>query len=101
MKKTQAINLTSKIFSFKNDNAVEYEGYVFYKWKSRELCRVLGVMELESGNPSVILGVGRELFDFAEVPLDEFENVVDVTRDLSTTLATADRPQGVVLNFSV
>lgn len=100
MKKTQAVNLTQKIFCFKNDNAIEHEGYVFYKWKSRELCKVLGVMELDEGHPHMILGVGRELFDFAEIPLDEFENVVDTTRDFSTTLATADSPQGVLLKFS-
>jgi hypothetical protein len=58
-------------------------------------------MELDEGQPNMILGVGRELFDFVEVPLDEFESVVDTTRDFSTTLATADRPQGVVVNFSV
>lgn len=101
MKKTNAINLTNKIFSFKSDNAIVYEGYTFYKWKAKELCKVLGVMELEEGNPHVILGVGRELFDFEEVPLEFFEDVVDTTRDFSTTLATADRPQGVVVNFKV
>lgn len=101
MKKTQAVNLTQKVFAFKSDNAIEYDGYVFYKWKSRELCRVLGVMELESGSPCVILGVGRELFDFAEVPLNEFESAVDLAHDFSTELATADRPLGVVVNLPV
>lgn len=101
MKKTHAINLTNKIFAFKNDNAFIHEGYTFYKWKARELCKVLGVMELEQDHPCVILGVGRDLFDFEEVPLEFFEDVVDVTRDFSTTLATADRPQGVVVNFKV
>lgn len=101
MKKTQAVNLTQKIFCFKKDNAIEHEGFTFYKWKARELCKVLGVMELDEGQPNMILGVGRELFDFAEVPLDEFESVVDTTRDFSTTLATADRPQGVVVTLKV
>lgn len=101
MKRTQAINLTNKIFSFKNDNAFVHEGYMFYKWKARELCKVLGVMELEEGHPHMILGVGRELFDFEEVPLEFFEEVVDTSRDFSTELATADRPQGVVVNFKV
>lgn len=101
MKKTQAINLTNKVFAFKNDNAFVHEGYTFYKWKARELCKVLGVMELDEGEPSMVLGVGRELFDFEHVPLDVFEQVVDTTRDFSTQLATADRPQGVVVNFKV
>ena len=101
MKKTHAINLTNKIFAFKTDNAFVHEGFTFYKWKARELCKVLGVMELDEGAPCVILGVGRELFDFEEVPLEFFEEVVDTTRDFSTQLATADRPQGVVVNFKV
>lgn len=101
MKKTQAINLTNKIFSFKTDNALVHEGFTFYKWKARELCKVLGVMELDEGHPHIILGVGRDLFDFEEVPLEFFEDVVDVTRDFSTTLATADRPREVVVNFKV
>jgi hypothetical protein len=41
------------------------------------------------------------LFDFEEVPLEVFEQVVDTSRDFSTELATADRPQGVVVNFKV
>lgn len=101
MKKTHAINLTNKIFAFKTDNAFIHEGYTFYKWKARELCKVLGVMELDEGHPHMILGVGRELFDFEEVPLEVFEQVVDTSRDFSTELATADRPQGVVVNFKV
>ena len=101
MKKTQAVNLTQKIFCFKKDNAVEHDGYTYYIWKARELCKVLGVMELDVGQPHMVLGVGRELFDFAEVPLDQFENIVDTTRDFSTTLATADRPQGVVVKLKV
>lgn len=101
MKKTHAINLTNKIFSFKTDNAFVHEGYTFYKWKARELCKVLGVMELEVGSPHVILGVGRELFDFEEVPLEFFEDVVDTSRDLSATLFASQKPQGVVVNFKV
>ena len=101
MKKTQAVNLTHKVFCFKKDNAVQYDGYTYYLWKARELCKVLGVMELDEGQPTLILGVGRELFDFAEVPLNELELHIDTTRDFSTTLATADRPQGVVVKFKV
>jgi hypothetical protein len=101
MKKTQAINLTNKIFAFKNDNAFVHEGYTFYKWKARELCKVLGVMELHEGAPNMIVGVGRDLFDFEEVPLEFFEDVVDTTRDFSTALATADRPREVVVDFKV
>lgn len=99
MKKTQAVNLTQKVFAFKSDNAFIHDGYTFYKWKARELCMVLGVMELESGFPSVVVGVGRELFDFEHVPMDEFESIVDTSRDFSSELATAERPQGVVVNF--
>lgn len=101
MKKTHAINLTNKIFSFKKDNAFVHDGYMFYKWKALELCRCLGVIELEEGAPHMVLGVGRDLFDFEYVPLDQFEELVDVSRDFSTGLATADRPQGVVVKFTV
>lgn len=101
MKKTQAINLTHKVFRFKTDNVVEHDGYKFYHWRKDELLMVLGVMELVQGKPHMCIGVGKELFEFEHIDLDEFESVVDVSRDFSTTLATADRPQGVVVNFSV
>lgn len=101
MKKTQAVNLLFKVFAFKNDNAVVYDGYTFYKWKSRELCRCLGVMELEPGQPMMCVGVGQDLFDFEHIPLEEFEQVIDTSRDFSTELATADRPQGTVIKFKV
>ena len=99
MKKTQAVNLTTKIFCFREDHCLSLDGFVYYKWKARELCKVLGVLELDDGVPHVVLGVGRELFDFEHIPLDQFESVVDTSRDFSTELATADRPQGVVVNF--
>lgn len=57
-------------------------------------------MELDQGEPTVCVGVGKELFDFEHIPLEEFENVVDVSRDFSTKLATADRPHGVVVKLS-
>ena len=101
MKKTQAINLTHKVFRFKTDNVVEHDGYKFYHWRKDEFLMVLGVMELVQGKPHMCIGVGKELFEFEHIDLDEFESVVDVSRDFSTTLATADRPQGVVVNFSV
>jgi hypothetical protein len=99
MKKTQAINLTQKVFRFKNDNFVEHEGYKFYHWRKDELLQVLGVIELEPGKPCMCVGVGKELFDFEHIDLEEFETIVDTSRDFSTALATADRPQGVVVNF--
>lgn len=84
MKKTHAINLTGKVFAFKTDNVfVKDKDFCVYKWKAGELCRVLGVMELEQGHPHMILGVGRELFDFEEIPLDNVEQVVNVHRDFS------------------
>lgn len=101
MKKTQAINLTHKVFRFKSDNVVDHDGYKFYHWRKDELLMVLGVIELVEGKPHMCIGVGKDLFEFEHIDLDEFETVVDVSRDFSTTLATADRPQGVVVNFSV
>jgi len=101
MKKTHAINLTHKVFRFKSDNVVEHDGYKFYHWRKDELLMVLGVMELVEGKPHMCIGVGKELSEFEHIDLDEFESVVDVSRDFSTTLATADRPQGVVVNFKV
>lgn len=101
MKKTHAVNLTHKIFAFRNDNFFEADGFRFYKWKARELCKVLGVIELEVGEPHVCVGVGRDLFDFEHIPVEEFENLVDMSRDFSTESATADRPQGNVVNFEV
>lgn len=101
MKKTQAINLTHKVFRFKSDNVVDHDGYKFYHWRKDELLMVLGVMELVEGKPHMCIGVGKELFDFEHIDLNEFESIVDTSRDFSTTLATADRPQGVVVNFSV
>ena len=101
MKKTHAINLTHKVFRFKSDNVVEHDGYKFYHWRKDELLMVLGVMELVEGKPHMCIGIGKELFDFEHIDLEEFESVVDVSRDFSTTLATADRPQGVVVNFKV
>ncbi len=92
MKKTQAINLTQKVFRFKNDNFVEHEGYLFYHWRKHELCQVLGVIELAPNEPMMCVGVGKELFDFEHIPLEDFENIVDISRDFSTALATADRP---------
>jgi len=100
MKKTQAVNLTQKVFRFKNDNFVDHEGYRFYKWKQHELCIVYGVMELHEGEPNVCVGVGKELLDFEYIPLEDFETVVDISRDFSTKLATADRPHGVVVKLS-
>lgn len=101
MKKSQAVNLTQKVFRFRNDNSFQHDGYVFYRWKKDELCQVLGVMELEKDQPTVCLGVGKDLFDFEHIDLNQFENFVDISRDFSTSLATADRPQGVVVNFKV
>jgi hypothetical protein len=101
MKKTQAINLTHKVFRFKVDNIEEHDGYKLYHWRKDELCMVLGVMELQQGKPHMCIGVGKQLFDFEHIDLDEFEKMVDVSRDFSTTLATADRPQGVVVNLPV
>lgn len=98
MKKTQAINLTQKVFRFKNDNVIYHEGYKFYHWRKDELLQVLGVLELEPGKPHICVGVGKELFDFEHIDLEEFENVVDISRDFSTELATANRPQDVSLN---
>lgn len=100
MKKTQAINLTNKVFRFKNDNVVDHDGYKFYHWRKDELLQVLGIIELHAGNPMICVGVGKELFDFEHIPLLEFENFVDLSRDFSTGLATADRPHDVVVNIS-
>ncbi len=86
MKKTQAINLTQKVFRFKSDNVVENDGFNFYNWRKGELLHVLGVMELEPGKPHMCVGVGKELFDFEHIDLEEFENVVDMSRDFSTEL---------------
>lgn len=101
MKKTHAVNLTGKIFSFRDDSFFEDDGFRFYNWKAKELCRVIGVIELEQGNPMVCVGVGRELFDFEHIACSDFEKLVDVTRDFSTALATADRPHDNVINFTV
>lgn len=101
MKKTQAINLTQKVFRFKNDNFVDHEGYRFYHWRKHELCQVLGVIEFAPNEPFVCVGVGKELFDFEHIPLVDFENTVDVTRDFSTELAIADRPREFPSNVSV
>ena len=101
MKKSQAVNLTQKVFRFKNDNVVLHDGYAFYHWRKDELLQVLGVIELEPGKPHMCVGVGKELFDFEHIDLEEFEKIVDTSRDFSTELATADRPQGVVVNFKV
>lgn len=100
MKKTQAINLTQKVFRFKNDNFVVHDGYTFYHWRKDELLQVLGVIELEPGKPHMCVGVGKDLFDFEHIDLDDFENIVDVSRDFSTQLATADRPHDVVVKLS-
>ena len=100
MKKTQAVNLTQKVFRFKTDNFCVHDGFTFYTWKKDELCRVYGVMELEPGKPLICVGTGKELFDFEHIDLEEFENVVDVTRDFATTLATANRPHDVVVSIS-
>lgn len=101
MKKTQIVNLLRKVFVFKNDNCEILDGYTFYRWRSRELCQVLGVMELEPGEVTVCVGVGEDLFDFQHIALEEFEQVIDTSRDFSTELATADRPQGTVVRFKV
>src|SRR5690606_41800042 len=101
MKKTQAINLTHKVFRFKSDNVVDHGDYKFYHWRKDELLMVLGVMELVEGKPHICIGVGKDLFEFEHIDLDEFESVVDVSRDFSTTLATADRPHDNVINFTV
>lgn len=101
MKKTHAVNLTGKVFAFKSDNFRDHEGFRFYNWKAKELCRVLGVLELEEGDPHMCVGVGRDLFDFEHIRLEGFEELVDVTRDFSTTLATAERPQDNVVKFEV
>lgn len=100
MKKTQAVNLTQKVFRFKTDNFVDHQGYRFYHWREHELVQVLGVLELEPGKPQMCVGVGKELFDFEHIPLEDFEKVVDISRDFSTELATADRPCDVVVKIS-
>jgi len=100
MKKTQAINLTQKVFRFKSDNVIEHDGFNFYHWRKGELLHVLGVMELEPGKPHMCVGVGKELFDFEHIDLEEFENVVDMSRDFSTELATANRRHEVVVKLA-
>lgn len=100
MKKTQAVNLTQKVFRFKNDNFVEHDGYKFFHWRKDELLQVLGVMELEPGHPHMCVGVGKDLFDFEHIDLEVFESVVDTSRDFSTELATANRRHEVVVKMS-
>jgi len=100
MKKTQAINLTQKVFRFKKDNFCEHDGFNVYRWKALELCMVFGVMEFVPGQPLVCVGLGDDLYDFEHIPLEEFENVVDISRDFSPELATANRPPEVVVKIS-
>lgn len=88
MNKQQACDLIGQTITFKRDNVMFSDNRnTFYTWKKGEECRVLGYVE--TPDPTVLLGIGSDFFDFQEVPLRHADR--DLETSPATRLATAER----------